>query len=184
MHKCGAVYAGGLSTRFGRDKFIYEVNGVAMGLHAARVLTEVCSNDVWLQGGLPSYEELTGLSVRTGRREGSGPLGALADALEMCKGDLLFTLPCDTPFVMAKDLCLLEDSLDESDDAAIAGSRREDGSLEWHWLIAAWRIRTCETIVQSHDNGLRAMFSLKDFLRLRVVEMSAESVTNLNEQPR
>lgn len=175
---CGALLAGGASSRFGEDKFIYPVDGVAMGLRAARALGAIATEGCWLQGGRPEHASLTGLDLRIGDREGNGPLGALIDALEGCTADVLLSLPCDVPYIRADDLRLLCGGIDDRHDVAVAVS----GDRQ-HWLVAAWRTSSHDLLRASFDAGERAVHRAASSLRMVEVPLDPHAVTNVNLRP-
>lgn len=175
---CGALLAGGASSRFGEDKFLYEHEGEALGLRAARALSGVATSGCWLQGGLREHATLTGLEIRTGGREGSGPLGALVDALECSPADVLVSLPCDMPGIRSEDLARLVASLADDADAAVAvaDSRR-------HWLVAAWNVRSRDVLGSAFDAGERSVHGAVGTMLIVEVPMEERVLTNLNRRP-
>lgn len=179
----GLVFAGGASTRFGSDKFVYPWEGLAMGLRAARALLAVCNSAVWLQGGTTLHEEVVGLASRTGPREGSGPLGALADAEPWCDGDVLLTMPCDVPRFGANELQQLVDALGPDHDVAFAQTQGEDGAGATHWLLGAWRRDTVAKACRSFDAGERSVHGFAATLFCSFVEFDEAIVQNVNERP-
>ncbi len=186
ISRCGVLLAGGSSSRFGSDKFFYQVDGVSMGVRAARLLQQVCAGEVWLQGGRSEHSDVTGLAIRRGLREANGPLGALADALtdaaQSRSCEVLVTLPCDVPYMNNDDLEHLVESVEDDDDLAVACSVEANGEVLHHWLIAAWRPRVASVVTASFDQGVRAIHEIASSVRLRPVFFNSQTVFNLNER--
>lgn len=183
MNVNGLIFAGGGSTRFGSDKFLYPWDGVAMGLRAARALLAVCNSSVWLQGGTAQHVEIAGLASRSGHREGSGPLGALADAEPWCDGDVLLTMPCDVPRFGANELQQLVDALGPDNDVTFAQTQTEDGGSTTHWLLGAWRRDTVAAACTSFDSGERSVHGFAATLCCSFVQFDEAIVQNVNERP-
>jgi len=179
---CGALLAGGSSSRFGEDKFLFEFEHVPMGVRCARALEGAC-DVAWIQGGIPQYGTLTSLDVRRGHREGSGPLGAIIDAMEVCEGSVLLTLPCDVPHVSSADLLRMVSCLDEDHDVAIATSIQESAPITHHWLIGAWRVGSLPILRDQFASGVRAVHRAAERISVLDVPFDANVVLNINERP-
>ena len=95
----GVVLAGGQARRFGRDKALAMLDGVALLDHAAQALRPV-SEDIAVVGrDHPIY-----ISIADWPAAGLGPLGGLCGALRHARDrdfDAVLTLPCDTPSLPA-----------------------------------------------------------------------------------
>lgn len=175
---CGALLAGGASSRFGSDKFVYEHDGEALGIRAARALAGVATLGCWLQGGGEEHARLTGWEVRRGVREGSGPLGALIDALECCPADVLVSLPCDMPGIRSADLARLVEFVTPDADAAVATA-----DSRHQWLVAAWNVRILDELRSTFDAGERSMHRAVRSLHIVDVPMDEGVLANLNRRP-
>jgi molybdopterin-guanine dinucleotide biosynthesis protein A len=179
---CGVLLAGGSSSRFGEDKFLFVFENLPMGVRCAKALGGAC-DVAWIQGGIPQYGTLTSLDVRMGHREGSGPLGAIIDAMESCAGSVLLTLPCDVPRVSSEDLMRMVSCLDEDHDVAIATSIQECGSVTHHWLIGAWRISSLPILREQFASGIRAVHRAAERISVLDVPFEPGVVLNMNERP-
>jgi molybdopterin-guanine dinucleotide biosynthesis protein A len=157
---------------------MYPVEGEAMGLRAARALRGAATMACWLQGGNREHATLSGFALHIGEREGSGPLGALIDALDACPCEILLTLPCDVPYVCADDLAMLRDGIGVDADAAVAvaDDRR-------HWLVSAWRKSSREPLRCAFESGERAIHRAAVSLLITDVPMDARTLTNVNRRP-
>lgn len=95
----GVVLAGGQARRFGSDKALATVDGVALLDHAVRALQPI-TDDIALVGrDSPNHVSIADWPVA-----GLGPLGGLCGALRHardCQFDAVLTLPCDTPSLPA-----------------------------------------------------------------------------------
>lgn len=175
---CGALLAGGASSRFGEDKFVYEYEGEALGLRAARALSGVANAGCWLQGGRSEHATLTGFEIRAGSREGTGPLGALVDALECCPSDVLVSLPCDMPDICSDDVARLVASLSPDVDAAVAVA-----DSRHHWLVAAWNVGSRGVLSRAFDSGERSIHRAVGSMLIVGVPMDERVLTNVNRRP-
>lgn len=93
---CGAVLLGGASSRFGRDKASFEIDGVACATRIARRLDAIVE-DVMLVGGTPPQGA-------PGRRVEDVPgdrcaMRGLVTALEAASAPRLLVVATDLPFV-------------------------------------------------------------------------------------
>lgn len=172
------LLAGGSSSRFGEDKFLFVHEGVPLGLRAARALTGVATAGCWLQGGTLTHANLTGLEIRTGDREGSGPLGALVDALECCEGDVLVSVPCDLPGIRAEDLAQLTAAMDGDADVAVAVA-----DSRHHWLVAAWKVHCTRALADAYRAGERSVHGALASMHVADVMFDPVVLTNLNRKP-
>jgi len=95
----GVILAGGQARRFGGDKALATLSGIALLDHAALALRPV-SEDIAVVGrDSPAY-----VSIADWPAAGLGPLGGLCGALRHardCQFDAVLTLPCDTPSLPA-----------------------------------------------------------------------------------
>lgn len=181
-HVSGAVLAGGHSSRFGSDKFMFAIDGVSMGVRSVRTLREVCTTAVWLQGGTDEHAKAANAPLRSGNREGTGPLGALADAFEVAGDGVLVVLPCDVPQVEADDLRRLIHAITSDSQVAVAYSSQPDGSVDHHWLVSAWRTEVADVVQLAYERGVRSIHEVVRLLDVQLVHCEATSLRNFNEQ--
>jgi molybdopterin-guanine dinucleotide biosynthesis protein A len=95
----GVVLAGGQARRFGSDKALATLAGIALLDHAARALRPV-TEDIAVVG----RDSPTNVSIADWPAAGLGPLGGLCGALRHARDrqfDAILTLPCDTPSLPA-----------------------------------------------------------------------------------
>jgi molybdopterin-guanine dinucleotide biosynthesis protein A len=95
VRRLGAVLAGGQSRRFGSDKAVAMVDGVAMLDRVARALARECEAVIVIGRDWPGL-----VRVEDRPRPGLGPLGGLAGALAYAREagfDAVLTSGCDLP---------------------------------------------------------------------------------------
>lgn len=95
----GIVLAGGQARRFGGDKALATLDGLALLDHAAQALRPV-TEDIAVVG----RDSATYASIADWPAAGLGPLGGLCGALRHARDrhfDAVLTLPCDTPSLPA-----------------------------------------------------------------------------------
>jgi molybdenum cofactor guanylyltransferase len=167
-----AILAGGRATRFeGRDKSALAVDGRTM---LDRQLGELSplTDDVMIVGGPARSVASTGArtfqaSVRhvADIVPGCGPLGGLHAALTAARGDALFAVACDMPYVSAAFAAYL---FSLAGGAAIVVPKTERG---YHPLCAVYS-RACLEPVAAHLAAGR--LALRDLLDVVTVHVVAE----------
>jgi molybdopterin-guanine dinucleotide biosynthesis protein A len=179
-----AILAGGAATRFGgRDKGALVVDGRTI-LDRQLAMLSTVTDDVMVVGVRTNDEDraaqpLDGERPFTGRPvadivPGCGPLGGLHAALTAARGDAVFLLACDMPYVtapLAAYLCSLAGAAD------IVVPQTERG---YHPLCAVY-MRACLEPVAAHlaDRRLR-MRELVAKMRARVV--TAEDIDRFGDR--
>jgi molybdopterin-guanine dinucleotide biosynthesis protein A len=94
----GAILAGGLSRRLGRDKATLPLGGVPLALRVAVALAPVVG-ECWLITNQPQTHLALGLPLVTDLRPGLGPLGGLETALFCARTPWVLAAAVDNPFV-------------------------------------------------------------------------------------
>ena len=169
------IFAGGNSSRFGSNKMLYPIDGIPMAAKVADNMSEFGS--VLLVGAAIDDAKIIALDTYIGPREGQGPLGALVDALQNSKEDLLLVSPCDTPFFEKQDFSRLVEAMVPDFDVAVA---RDDRN---HWLLSCWRISTStQHLEQQFSNGERAIHRAVVGLRIVEVPFLMGKTRNINTQ--
>jgi molybdopterin-guanine dinucleotide biosynthesis protein A len=95
----GVVLAGGQARRFGGDKALATLAGIALLDHAAQALRPVTEDVAVVGRDSPTY-----VSIADWPAAGLGPLGGLCGALRHARDrhfDAILSLPCDTPSLPA-----------------------------------------------------------------------------------
>ena len=102
----GAVLIGGKSSRFGEDKYSYQINGKTMLQHQL-LLLESCFEKVLISSSDKNKVELS-RNVVLDRYSDLGPISGIYTLLNSVGADSLFVLSCDVFGVnkeLVKDLC-------------------------------------------------------------------------------
>ena len=181
-----AILAGGQATRFGgRDKGALLVDGRAI---LDRQITELAplTTDLLIVGGHTSHDVSRGATVAQGFQPcdrsperaaprqaqprvihdivpGCGPLGGLHAALTEARGDALFVVACDMPYVTSPFIAYL---LSLAGDADIVVPLSERG---YHPLCAVYTHTCLETVAARLADRRLKMLELVAAMRTRVV---------------
>ncbi|MFZ5453841.1 MAG: molybdenum cofactor guanylyltransferase [Thermodesulfobacteriota bacterium] len=102
----GAILAGGLSRRLGRDKVSLPLAGKPLALWAAEALRPWVS-ECWLLTNQPLAHLSLGLPLITDLKPGQGPLGGLETALFYARTSLVLAVAADTPLLEPRLLAAL-----------------------------------------------------------------------------
>ncbi|PKL39842.1 MAG: molybdenum cofactor guanylyltransferase [Spirochaetae bacterium HGW-Spirochaetae-1] len=92
------IIAGGRSSRFGRDKSLYEFNGKPMIMHVYDALSPVFQEISIIADEGDKYS-IPGVKVYPDIIPGLGPIGGVYSALCNCENGRAFVVPCDMPFL-------------------------------------------------------------------------------------
>lgn len=96
----GIILAGGKSSRFGRDKCLYEYKGKPLVMHSLDIMKRVVeSAQLILSTNNPDAYSGFGIRIISDIHRNCGPLGGLHSALTNSPADYIAVIPCDTPFV-------------------------------------------------------------------------------------
>jgi molybdopterin-guanine dinucleotide biosynthesis protein A len=165
----GYVLAGGGSTRFGRDKALVEIDGVAMLLRMHTLLSAVAPPVNVIAPPL-RYAAL-GITGVVDRWEGQGPLAGIITALLASSesgsaAEWNLIVGCDMPFLTQEWLSYLVDrSL--AGVAEVVAPRSAQG-LEP--LCACWRTSAAAKLQNAFDSGVRKITEAMKSLELEVVD--------------
>jgi molybdopterin-guanine dinucleotide biosynthesis protein A len=177
----GAVLAGGLSRRLGRDKATVAFGERTLLERAISVLSAVFSRTVVSVGANTTVT--TGAPVLRDRRPDSGPVGALETILLSEEGRPVFMLACDLPFV---EETVIRRILD-------AGSGRPAGGAARAWIAHAsgrdqplCGLYTSECVGAVQSNLDSGRLSFRDVLvqiaveRVEVGDLGVDVLLNVN----
>ena len=171
----GAVLAGGVSRRFGRDKAAAMVGGITLVDRAARTLAEVFAEVVVVS----SRDAASDWPIIPDLRPPCGPLGGIEAALQRAEETRLegaFVLACDLPLVTPETVRTIALAL--GDFAAAAPERDDVPSCEP--LCAAYRISCLERVSALLDGGERAAQVLFDSVTGTTLPLSPADFINVN----
>jgi molybdopterin-guanine dinucleotide biosynthesis protein A len=165
----GYMLAGGGSTRFGRDKALVEIDGMAMLLRMRMLLSSVAQPVNVIAPPL-RYAAL-GIASMSDRWEGQGPLAGIITALlasrENAKAaEWNLIVGCDMPFLTREWLSyLVERSLVSA--AEVVAPRSAQG-LEP--LCACWRTSAAAKLQSVFGGGVRKITEAMKSLEMEVVD--------------
>jgi molybdopterin-guanine dinucleotide biosynthesis protein A len=172
----GFVLAGGASTRMGQDKALIPFRGRPLIQIAVEALQPVCRR-VFLLAPEDRYSFLN-LPRIADRLPNSGPLAALAAALEQSDTDSNLFLPCDMPFLTG-DVLVRMLGLSRGVDAVVPRDQRG----HWFPLSAGYRT-SCRPAMD--DQLQRSIFKVDSFFPQIVVralptsDFPEETFANIN----
>jgi molybdopterin-guanine dinucleotide biosynthesis protein A/rhodanese-related sulfurtransferase len=161
----GAVLTGGRSERMGRDKALLRIDGDALAVRVTNALVAAGAEPVLAVGGDLAALGALGLTAVADPRQGVGPLGGIATALEHLRDhDAVVVLACDLPAVTPAGIAAVVDALGDADVAVpLVAGRLEP-------LHAAWRPRALPVIEEVLGAGRRAVAAAFDALVTVAVE--------------
>ena len=174
----GVVLTGGRSRRFGRDKAMEPVDGVAMAVRVAAALRAGGAERVTAVGGDAERLAAMGLPVWPDDHPGDGPLGGVLTALGRVVSTVVVVAACDLPWLTGEAVAAVLGALAAGGDAADVAVARTD-RLEP--LLAAWRVGPCRPVaLAAHASGERAVHRVLAGLRVVEVPLPAGSLRNVN----
>lgn len=148
-----------------------------MGLRALRALSENV-DELIVVGRLDMDPSWPGQTF-SGPREGSGPLGALADVFEKHSNRYVLTLPCDMPLFSSENCARLLQVITQEDIDLVVAT---DGTSTPQWLAAAWdSVSVRQRLISAYEMGERSVERFIETCRHSFVMMDALALTNLNE---
>ncbi len=99
----GAILAGGKSSRMGRDKALFELDGEYLIQRTVRVISSVCDK-VRIIADRGERFSFLGLEVYPDKICGMGPLGGIYTALQVSACEKVICVACDMPFLDAETI--------------------------------------------------------------------------------
>ena len=172
----GVVLAGGLSTRFGRDKAAAEIGGASLLQRAVELLESVL-DEVWvsvrpdqasdaLRSRYPCLED---------RTPGAGPAAGLEAAHAAAPGRAWLALACDQPGLTRADIQRLVTARDPN-AAATAYCDPATGAPQP--LCAIYEPATLAGLAKETVSGNGP--SPRDYLARRPLKLIPKEITNIN----
>ena len=95
---CGAILAGGKSSRFGTNKAFAKLDGIYIIERVEKVMCSLFRKLIIVADASEQYEYL-GHEVFQDIIKGSGPLGGILTALSVADTKAVFVVACDMPFI-------------------------------------------------------------------------------------
>lgn len=173
----GAVLAGGLSTRMGRDKAAIQIEGQGQAERVRAALESGGVGDVHFVGGRAEwFGERAHLLVED-RYPDTGPLGAVVTALEAIgPRDWLFVVACDLPHPEARLVRSLLEARTNHSHIVVA----HDGTSRQP-LFAAYRWSLLPMFRAALLDGERSLLRLAERPDLTVTEVRSEGALGLRD---
>ena len=178
MKITGVVLAGGQGSRMGGvDKGLQEFRGKPMVAHALeRLQPQVDEILINANRNAEAYARL-GHRVIADEIEGfAGPLAGFERGLAHASGDLVVTVPCDSPFLPRDLVARLREAL-ERDDAQVAVAKTGDQA---HPVFCLMRRDVHESLRQFLASGQRKIDRWYPQLRTTLVAFDDEADAFMN----
>jgi molybdopterin-guanine dinucleotide biosynthesis protein A len=97
MNFSAALFAGGRSSRMGRDKAFLPIDGVPLWQRQLRILQALAPSEIFLAGPAQAEWIDCDLEIVADAAHDSGPLGGLVAVLRRCQSSKLLVLAIDLP---------------------------------------------------------------------------------------
>ncbi len=173
----GAILAGGMSSRMGRDKSLVEVGGIAMVARVASALTSSGCDPVVAIGGDAQRLRHLGLETVPDEFPDEGPLGGILTALGWCPSLSVMVVACDLPLLTSDVVAALITAAEEHPDVDVVVA-----ATQWiEPLCAIWRPSAMPMLRASFETGDRAVHRVIDRLNTWTVTVAPLTMTNVNE---
>lgn len=175
----GAVLAGGMSRRLGRDKARESVGDVPLLERAVTALRDTCA-EVVVVSSRPDTPAGAWTHI-SDTRPPCGPLGGVEAALDHAvRGgyDGAFVLACDLPLVDST----VVDAIAAALDAADASAPSREGDPDFEPLCAVYRTSCLPALRALLDSGVRAARALFEQVDGVRVEVSHDVFLNVNTE--
>jgi len=163
----GFVLAGGKSRRMGQDKALLLFEGRPLGLRAAELAQQVCS-DVTIVGD-PAKYAAWGFPVLRDLYPDRGPLGGIHAALAHCDAPLALVVGCDMPYLSPEFLHFLVGLARQSEADAVIP---ESETFGYEPLCAVYARACFAPIEQALREDRRKISEVFRTLRLRLISPS------------
>ncbi len=169
-----AILIGGDSSRMGKDKATFEVDGVAMANRVALAARSAGADEVLLIGGTQARAKKLNGSWKKDAYPGEGPLGGVITALKSAQHDSVVVLSCDMPFITDSVISSLVRGLNDA-QASVGRTDR------LNWLCAAWSKDECLGTLQTvWKRNERAVHRAAVLLDVAEIPVPAVAVRNIN----
>lgn len=173
----GAILAGGMSRRLGRDKVCLPLGGKPLAWWAAEALRPWVS-ECWLVTNQPLAHMSLGLPLITDLKPGQGPLGGLETALFHARTPLVLAVAADTPFLAAPLLAALVDQAAAGVKTALV-CRTDRGLQPFPGIFAVNLLARLTSFLQGDDRQVRHFLE-----QCRVPALAPEEVARLDPRGR
>jgi molybdenum cofactor guanylyltransferase len=165
----GYVMAGGGSTRFGRDKALFEFDGKPMLARILQLLQG--ATDKVKVVAAPGKYAAFGVEVVADRWPGEGPLGGIITALldaEACQPgrDWNLMVSCDMPFLTRDWLHFLRDRAARSNAQVVLANSAHGPEP----LCACWRTDAAGALRAAFESGVRKVMEGLHHVKTEVLD--------------
>lgn len=148
-----------------------------MGLRAIRCLQPVVDRVV--VAGRHDLPNSWDAHAVFGEREGSGPLGAILDAVQHNPARRVAVLPCDMPYVTSSSVESLENGCDLT--TMVAAFASSTFLEEPQWLAACWNGEHLrDEIEELYLRGVRSVRAIAARFPHALIDLPASELVNLN----
>lgn len=167
MRVTGVVLAGGLGERLGEFKPLVRVGGETLVSRALDALAPLVDETLLLHGAPENRARLLPFATRArlAPDPAIGPLGALAEACRLARGEWLLVTPCDVPWKNAAALRALLEAAAGRDGAAYG----DDAG--WNPVLATYRrdalAAASEAALSQGERSAQRALAKLDLARLR-----------------
>lgn len=169
-----AILIGGDSSRMGKDKATFEVDGVAMANRVSQAAESAGASEILLIGGTSARAKKLNGTWKKDSFPGEGPLGGVITALKSAENDSVVVLSCDMPFITG---AVIESLVRGLGDAQASVGRTD----RLNWLCSAWSKDECLDTLQSvWKRNERAVHRAAVLLDVAEVPVPAVAVRNIN----
>jgi molybdopterin-guanine dinucleotide biosynthesis protein A len=169
-----AILIGGDSSRMGKDKATFEIDGVAMANRVSMAAKSAGASEILLVGGTQAKAKKLNGTWKKDAYPGEGPLGGVITALKAAENDSVVVLSCDMPFITDAVIASLVRGLNDA-QASVGRTDR------LNWLCSAWSKDECLDTLQSvWKRKERAVHRAAVLLDVAEVPVPAVAVRNIN----
>ncbi len=172
----GAIYAGGQSLRFERDKTTALYKGRTFLDHVITAMVAQVDTLVLLGGtAKPPWLVLDDATADT------GPLGGLKTAMRYARAfgyDWVATAPCDTPCLPLQYVTKMLHKASPAIQVVVA-----ETTLGWQPTVALWRVTEAAAAPYTIKQGFSLTAAIKRATPFASVHFSAAHLLNINDQP-
>ncbi|MBN2734143.1 MAG: molybdenum cofactor guanylyltransferase [Methanomicrobiaceae archaeon] len=177
--KTGIILAGGEARRAGgREKYLFSYKGETFIQRLISTLRESVDEIIIVardENQCRRFEDIPNITVVTDIRKGTGPVGGLHAGINASRGEILFVVACDMPFVSKEVIKRLFEMADESD--AVIPCWNNDMLEPLH---AVYKKEALEEYMKSHKS-----LSMREMIRsIRSCYLNVESLKDIDPRLR
>lgn len=180
----GVVFAGGLSSRMGRNKALLEYGGETLLARTCRLLTDAGVVKVLISGDVPGYESIADVLPRRGPPAALYSTVKHIEKTEGLQQQRLLVVPVDMPGLRPDTLQLLVDADKKAGNSAKA-VRFQDQVFPCLFRLSGSLVTLLENGFAVEEEGgqrfsMKAILSACDAVELEVADLAPEQFSNMN----